>query len=302
MVKATVVITTKNRRDELRIALESAIRQSANPEVLVIDDGSTDGTEKMIRTDFPEVRLHRTERSLGYIVQRNRAAALAAGEIILSIDDDAAFSTPSVVEQTLAEFGSPRVGAVAIPYLNVNKENLLLQRAPASDAIYVTSEFVGTAHALRRDLFIALGGYREFLFHQGEERDYCIRMLNSGYLVRLGSSDPIHHFESPRRDFRRMDLYGRRNDVLFAWHNAPLSKLPSHLIGTTLLGMRFGLKVGRPLRMSIGLLRGWAAILHELRRRNPVRPGTYRAMWALRRERGLRVQEIENMLSPLILS
>ena len=81
------------------------------------------------------------------------------------------------------------------------------QRAPDPSAVWVTDRFIGTAHAVRRDVFLACGGYREFLVHQGEEGDFCIRMLAGGHHVRLGNSDPIHHFESPRRDFRRMDYY-----------------------------------------------------------------------------------------------
>jgi glycosyltransferase involved in cell wall biosynthesis len=46
---ATVVITTKDRKGELRTAVQSAVEQTADPEVLVLDDGSTDGTAEMAR-------------------------------------------------------------------------------------------------------------------------------------------------------------------------------------------------------------------------------------------------------------
>src|SRR5438034_4863248 len=111
---ASIVITTKNRQEELLLAICSAFSQSIPVEVLVMDDGSTDGTAEMIRTRFPSVRLERSERSIGYVVQRNRAARLAIADIIFSIDDDATFTSPNTVAQTLTEFGHPRVGAVAI--------------------------------------------------------------------------------------------------------------------------------------------------------------------------------------------
>ena len=111
-MKASVVITTRNRKDELRTAVRSALQQSAAPEVIVIDDGSTDGTAAMITTEFPGVRLMRHEESRGLIVRRNEGAKLATGDIIFSIDDDAAFSTPEVIAQTLREFGDERIGAV----------------------------------------------------------------------------------------------------------------------------------------------------------------------------------------------
>lgn len=276
MADAAVVITTHNRRDDLARAVQSALDQrGADVEVIVIDDGSTDGTSEMIRTKFPQVMLHRHEISTGYIVGRNFAATLTTAPIIFSIDDDAAFVSPHTVAQTLAEFNTPRIGAVAIPFADVNRSSAVKQRAPG-EGVWVTHTFIGTAHALRRQLFLDLGGYREMLYHQGEEIDYCLRMLDVGYFVRLGNADPIEHYESPRRDITRMSLFGRRNDVLFAWHNAP-SPL-RYMLGTTVKGLLHGVKVGRPLLMLQGLLRGLAACGET--NRKPVRSKT----WATHRQ------------------
>ena len=174
---ATIVITTKNRKEELRVALHSAFEQTGQLEVIVMDDGSTDGTAHMVRAEFPSAVLHHFNQSKGYIFRRNEGARLAQGDIIFSIDDDAEFSTPKVVEQTLMEFADPRIGAVAIPYIEPHKGNCLMQKAPDRQNAWITDRFIGTAHALRRDVFLKLGGYREHLVHQGEEGDYCIRML-----------------------------------------------------------------------------------------------------------------------------
>jgi glycosyltransferase involved in cell wall biosynthesis len=297
---ATVVITTKNRKADLVTAVESALAQTARPQVLVLDDGSTDGTADLVREKFPTVKLDRVEVSRGLIVQRNRAAKLADGEILFSIDDDAAFSTPNTVAQTLAEFDRPRIGAVAIPYIDVKRSPQVKQLAPGATGIFLDFTYIGTAHALRRDMFLQLGGYREFLFHQGEEMDFTTRMLERGWVVRLGRADPIHHFESPRRDFRRMDLYGRRNDVLYAWHNVPMPYFPMHLLVTTLKGIRFGLSVGRPLRMIQGLAMGYGAILHELAHRRPPSRRTYQIARLLRKRRATPIEEVAGILPALV--
>ena len=98
---ATVVIVTKDRKDELRVALASAVAQVGSVEVMVVDDGSIDGTADMVRREFPTVRIHRDEMSQGYIVQRNRAARLASAPLLVSIHDDAVFTSPQTVWQTL---------------------------------------------------------------------------------------------------------------------------------------------------------------------------------------------------------
>jgi glycosyltransferase involved in cell wall biosynthesis len=181
---ATVAIVTKNRKSELPTAIRSALAQTAAPEVLVIDDGSSDGSAEMVEREFPGVRLIRRQESKGLIVRRNEAAHAAQAPIVFSIDDDAEFLSANTVEQTLAEFNDPRIGAVAIPYIEPNKGNRLEQRAPDAHGPWITDCFKGTAHALRRDIFLELDGYRDRLVHQGEERDYCIRMLSAGLVVR----------------------------------------------------------------------------------------------------------------------
>jgi glycosyltransferase involved in cell wall biosynthesis len=269
----------------LRAAISSALRQSGAPEVIVIDDGSTDGTAQMVAAEFPTVRLIRHEESRGLIVRRNEGAKLAAGEIIFSIDDDAAFSTPAIVAQTLREFDDKRIGAVAIPYLEPHKENRLMQQSPDTNRIWITSHFIGTAHALRRDVFLKLGGYREHLVHQGEEIDYCMRLLDAGHVVRLGASDPVHHFESPRRDLRRMDYYGARNSILFVWQNVPWAALPLHLPATTFNVLRWSIM---PDRFSLRLRAVWDGYLWCASRcadRKPVNKTSY-ALHRLLRSKG----------------
>jgi len=291
-VSASVVIATRNRKDDLCRAIKSALIQDAQPEVIVVDDGSTDGTSDMVCRDFPQAKLMRSEQSEGYIAQRNRAACVARGSIVFSIDDDAAFSTPRIVSKTLTEFDDGRIGAVAIPYINVRQDNVVRQLAPDDGEIYVADAFIGTAHALRRDLFLTLGSYRECLFHQGEERDYCVRLMGAGYYTRLGCADPVHHYESPRRDLRRMDVYGRRNDILFAWHNAPLAMLGPQLLGTTARGLAFGFRVGRPWRMIAGLARGYAACPKQWSARTPISHQTFRQFRALKKRGPLKLSQI----------
>jgi glycosyltransferase involved in cell wall biosynthesis len=297
-LKPTVVITSKDRRDDLRRALASCMRQTAEPEILVIDDGSSDGTAEMVRREFPTVRLLRDETSKGLIVQRNRGASRASGDVIISIDDDADFPSSDTIAHTLREFTDPRIGAVAIPFVNVNYSDEVLQRAPPGDSVMVTSAYIGTAHAVRRDVFLQLGGYREYLFHQGEEEDFCIRMLNAGFVVRLGSANPIHHYESPNRSRWRMDVYGARNKVLFSWYNVPMPHLLMHLPAVILNRLVYGIRTGRLWRSVVGISKGLAGCVREAGGRRPVRPETYRAFRRLRTSSNVFIADIERELAP----
>ena len=280
-MKASIVITTKNRKEDLRVALSSCIVQTVKPEIIVVDDGSTDGTSEMVAKEFPSVQLHSYQESKGYIVRRNEGANSSTGDVIFSIDDDAEFSSADVVEQTLREFSDSRIGAIAIPYVEPHKAGLVLQKAPDEQGIWITDRFIGTAYAVRRDLFIKFGSYRENLIHQGEEGDFCIRMLDQGFNVRLGSSDPIIHHESPKRSFNRMDYYGCRNSILFLWQNAPLSTLPLYLIGTTLNCIKWTFIPNRLFVRLKGLLAGYLNCF--VIRRVPVSKKTFDKWRSLRK-------------------
>jgi hypothetical protein len=230
--------------------------------------------------------------------------------VVFSLDDDAVFSSTFVVEQTLQDFSHSRIGAVAIPYIEPHKANKEMQRAQTREDVWIMASYIGTAHAVRRDVFLALGGYREHLVHQGEEGDFCLRMLAAkhggeeilttedtterlggremeqpkvgpkgegvgttdsksteveaavpGFFVRLGNSDPIIHNESPKRDFSRMDFYGRRNDVLFHWQNTPMPDLLWQLPMTIAGGLLCAYRVKRWEKMACGIISGIFEVL-----------------------------------------
>lgn len=298
-MEATVLITTKNRSAELRRAVDSALRQTAVAEVIVIDDGSTDGTAAMLEREFPAVRLHRSEESRGYVVQRNVGMSLATKQVVVTIDDDAAFASPRTVAQTLEDFDDPRIGAVVIPHIDIGIRETPYLEAPRPIGTFVTSEFFGGSCAIRRDVFATVGGYRDSIFHQGEERDFCIRMLERGWVVRLGRADPIHHYPSVLRDVRRMDLYGRRNSILYAWHNEPWPDAAVRVVEMTVKGIGWGVVIRRPLTMLLGLAQGYHACWLERRNRAPVPRGINRVFRRLWKRGPLPLTVVEPMLPPL---
>ena len=284
---ATVVIVTKDRsEDALR-----AVAQRPPVEVLLVDDGSSDGTAEAVAAAYPDVQVHRFEQSEGYIVRRNQAAELTTTPIVVSIDDDAEIPAEDVVATTVAEFDEPRVGAVAMPYRDL-PDKTVRQRAPAGDGIFLVHRFRGTAYAVRRDLFVRLGGYRPMLFHQAEEADFCLRLLGAGYLVRLGRSEPISHFASPKRDLERIWFYECRNDVLFAWHNVPLPDLLPQLSRTTAHMLLLGRGVRQTRLFARGLLAGFRDALRDRHERRPVA----RSVWRLYRQLGKRPARLEQVV------
>jgi glycosyltransferase involved in cell wall biosynthesis len=297
MLTAAVVITTKNRKDELLRAIESCVAQTARPEVIVVDDGSTDGSADAVRERFPHerfphVRVVRHEQSAGYITRRNEAAALTSADVVISIDDDATFAARGVVAHTLSLFDDPRVGAIAMPYVDVTYGPDVHQRAPSTDGCWCAFVYRGTAHALRRELFLRLGAYRPFLVHQNEEPDYCYRLYDSGHVVRLGTGEPVLHFESPKRDRSRVMYHWLRNAILISWYNVPMPYLLVHLPGIAAIQTVRAAKQGYLWAALRGCFWGAVHIFRQLGQRRAVRGSTYRLLRQLKRRRAMPLADV----------
>jgi len=100
-----VVIPTFNRGDLVIRALDSVMAQSRPPEeVIVVDDGSTDGSGARIRDTFPSVRVVRQENG-GVSSARNRGIGVAGGDFIAFLDSDDEW-LPEKLEQQLARMAS----------------------------------------------------------------------------------------------------------------------------------------------------------------------------------------------------
>ncbi len=92
MTELTVIIPTYNRAGRLRACLDALARQTVEPgvfEVVVVDDGSTDGTPEMVEgLEFPHpLRVLRREHG-GSAPARNAGVEAAASPLCLSLDDD----------------------------------------------------------------------------------------------------------------------------------------------------------------------------------------------------------------------
>jgi GT2 family glycosyltransferase len=299
VIAASFVIPTRGRVDNAVGLLQSIRQQRVPVEVLVMDDGDSGELRGVLARDFPEARYYSLATGRGPAFQRNHGIALAAADIVFPLDDDTLLSSPDIVSRTIDEFDDARIAAVAIPYINVRYTAIEQHRAPDSASIWVVHAFTGASHAIRRSAFLAAGGYREHFFYMGEEGDLCLRLLNRGMVVRAGTSDPIHHLESPHRDSELADYCGRRNDLLFAWHNVPTSRLPLHLAGTTMNGIVSSLRAPHTISSLRGMAGGFAQIARRSLTRQPVIAPVYRLQRRLKSQGPLSLGAIEAELPKL---
>jgi len=88
-VRFSIVITCYNQADFIRDAVDSALAQRfVDREIIVVDDGSTDGSADIVEAYGRSVRFLRLKRNEGAIAARNHGAASASGEYIVFLDGD----------------------------------------------------------------------------------------------------------------------------------------------------------------------------------------------------------------------
>jgi len=252
----TVIISTKNRWQDLQRALLSLRNQSLAHKVIVIDDNSDDGTSDNVKSLFPEVFLFTHNESKGYIVRRNEAVGLAQTPYVLSIDDDCVLENNKTIYELALFCSNTNSAAVAWPHIDVTKSDEVSNYAPPKE-LWQSCTFKGCSFIVDKKIFLESGGFRANFVHQGEEEDFCIRLLDRGFPVLLGCGNPIYHYESPRRNWGRMDYYGSRSLILFAFFNVPLLFLPIQLVLSASKSILYGFKIKRPYQKFLGVVHGF---------------------------------------------
>ena len=156
----SIGITTYNRADAIKRAVDSALGQTHAPvDVVVVDDGSTDSTAEVLAGYGDVVRVIRHERNLGRVAAKNGAlrAASPSATYVALLDSDDAFH-PRFVERSV-EFleEHPDIGLVYVDDVIVDREGRELRRQRAVEPWSVdvwlrTRNVRGDAWLARRDL------------------------------------------------------------------------------------------------------------------------------------------------------
>ena len=242
MAGVSAVIITRNRKEALGLVLDRLAELPVD-EVIVVDNGSTDGTAGAVRE---RVRLLEPGENLG-LAGRNLAAAETRGELLLMLDDDS-YPLPGAVEALVAAFGAnPRLGVAGGLVRDVDPDGHVLRqdelgtfdwllragrKGEAPEGLPAFS-FPEGACVIRRSAYEEAGGFFEPFFLGSSEVDLAARLTALDWEVRYFPAAPFDHLKAdPERQTADVNLYYRiRNHLWYLWLRFPASIAARRTVG-----------------------------------------------------------------------
>jgi N-acetylglucosaminyl-diphospho-decaprenol L-rhamnosyltransferase len=226
MPDLSVIIVNWNVRDLLRRCLHSILANlpACQLEIIVVDNGSTDGSPEMVRTEFPQVHLMANPDNRGFTAANNQGLAVARGRYVLLLNPDTEVVGDAL--ETLVAFADahPDVGVVGPQLLNPDgtvqssrrrfptlatallESTWLQPYAPRrllaryyvldrpDDEVQDVDWVTGAALMARREAVEQVGPLDEGFFMYSEELDWCRRFRAAGWrVVYLPTARVIHH-------------------------------------------------------------------------------------------------------------
>lgn len=267
----SVVIVTWNCGEKVFPTLELLGEcKEISVEILVVDNGSADGTPDLIREKFPSVICLPQSDNLGFAKAVNIGAAASKGRMILLLNDDAKLSPDSCKKllsdanetnglgvmgaQLVFPDGRPQNSVAAVPNLSTELLNKSLLKAlfpkayPSRHQNYseVTDvpSVIGACFLTPRKVFEKLGGLNEAFFFYLEETDYCVRSREEGFRVVHNPNVRVDH------------ELGRSSKRVAVW-----SKVQYHRSLLTFFDLHRGGAIRRFLRCSLFVQHLWKLAL-----------------------------------------
>lgn len=274
-VQLSVVIPTFNRRAMLERTLPTILEQSlsrAHYEVIVVVDGSIDGTSELLRHYEAGHRLRFIEQSnRGQAAARNAGLALARGSLVLFLDDDLLCARVLLEEHLAVQEASDDLALVfgpvlvapesrhglATAWLRADAEMTMARRRRRRPVEGLMDVTVYPNSSVDRDLLLECGGFDEQFLRAGEDTELGLRLWKRGINFRFAlaaRTEEIYTKTAWGIVRREAPQYGRNEVRLYERH-------PEFRRRTVLARLPEGSSVKRLARRALGCAPGAATPL-----------------------------------------
>jgi GT2 family glycosyltransferase len=272
----TVSIVNWNTREELAGCLESVLRQEGvSYEVIVVDNGSRDGSAEMVASRFRQVLVIANEDNRGFSKAQNQALKTSQGRYVLMLNPDARMMEPDTLARLVA-FGDsePRVGVFGMRILNSDGSlQFSARRFPTLGAGLFRNTFLGrlfprnkyvkdylmtdwehsevrdvdwvsgAALTVRREALDNIGALDERFFMYCEDVDFCYRAHQEGWRVCYFPMSTVTHRIAAASDLAQIPM-------IYHFHRSMLMFFNKHYARTWPIHTRLFVMCGLVGRMT----------------------------------------------------
>jgi GT2 family glycosyltransferase len=262
----TVVVASRNRQEDLLATLP---RHEAP--VVLVDNGSTDGTVAAVREAYPEVTVLALARNHG-AHGRTLGLARAGTPFVAFADDDSWWAPGDLARAVEILRAHPRLALINARILVGPEERLDPVCSEMADSALGTAPdlpgpsllgFVACGSVVRTEAFQAVGGFDPVVRFPGEEERLALDLAAAGWAMAYVDSLTVHHHPSPRRD-----APGRRQAGI--WRSKVLTAVMRYPLADVGGVLRTAVRSGRP--GLEGLVRAVPDLPAALQRRRPIPP------------------------------
>ncbi len=230
MPRISVVIATRNRVDRLLTTLGHLGELPQRPPVIIVDNASSDDTMARVTAQFTWVEVISAERNLG-AVARNVGVAHATTPYVAFADDDSWWEPDSLGRAAETFDRYPRLAVIAGRIL-VGRHAILdpvcafMATAPLGTPADLpgptVTGFLARGSAVRKEAFLACGGFDSVTFFMGEEARLAYDLAAAGWGMSYCDDVVAHHHPDAPRDTAERRRLAARNAALTAFMRRPL--------------------------------------------------------------------------------
>jgi GT2 family glycosyltransferase len=226
--EVSVVMATRDRRRELLHALGRLTSLDDAPPIIVVDNASSDGTPEAVRAAHPDAAVVALHRNFG-AAARTIGARRATTPYVAFSDDDSWWA-PGALERARRHFErTPRMALLAGRIVVGPEERLdptcaAMAASPLPDGDDLPGPpvlgFLACGAVVRRDAFLAAGGFSQRLLIGGEESLLALDLAAAGWSLAYAGDVVAHHHPS-RGQRPGRDALLVRNALLVTWLRRP---------------------------------------------------------------------------------
>ena len=227
--RVAVVLITRNGGQRLAAALRHLTALPERPPIVVVDNGSTDGTADTVRRRFPEVTVVAAGANLA-AAGRTLGVRAVDTPYVAFAEDDSWYAPGSLARAADLLDAHPDVALVQAHVLVGPEERpdplhedmvgTAVTDAPGLPGYPILSFLEGTS-ILRREAYLAVGGFDPRLFAGGVEEHLAADLLSAGWKLRYTPEVVAHHHPDHAEPPGWVRRVGVRNTLWFAWGRRP---------------------------------------------------------------------------------